>query len=261
MKRILAIADISCVGKCSLTLALPILSACGLETSILPTMVLSTHTGGFGKPVISDLTPAIGETIVHWKREKITFDAVLVGYLGSIPACEAVSAALECLKPGGLLIVDPAMGDNGRLYSGISPDFVEAIKNLCARADFVLPNLTEAQALAGEIFRNEETFFRLIPGKAAVITGVPRDGSLVSFLYSENHLHAFTHSQTPGHFHGTGDVFAAVFAGMLLRGNAPEAALQKAADFTRRAVESSRGVEDHRFGLLFEPLLTELMNP
>ena len=143
--RILTIQDISCLGQCSMTVALPILSACGQETVILPSAVLSTHTGGFTKPHIRDLTEDLPGIQAHWLREGIRFDAIYTGYLGSIRQIGMVADMMDTLPvPGGKIIVDPAMADHGKLYSGFDAAYVEAMKALCAKADVLLPNLTEA---------------------------------------------------------------------------------------------------------------------
>ena len=176
-KRILTIQDISCVGQCSMTVAMPILSACGHETCILPTAVLSTHTGGFGKPVVQHLE--VDGMWKHWKEQGITFDAVLVGYLGSISAIEMVSEILdEMLAPGGISIVDPAMADHGKLYSGFDSDYAAAMQKLCEKADIMIPNITEAAMMAGMGYRADfdETYIdellERLPGKDVVLTGV-----------------------------------------------------------------------------------------
>ena len=153
-KRILTIQDISCVGQCSMTVALPILSACGHETCILPTAVLSTHTGGFGKPVVSHLDTVLLDIWRHWKENDITFDAILVGYLGSVPAIETVMEIADALlAPGGMLIVDPAMADHGKYYSGFDESYAQAMKVLCRKADIIIPNITEAAMLSGKEYR------------------------------------------------------------------------------------------------------------
>ena len=144
-KRILTIQDISCVGQCSLTVALPIISACGIECAILPSAVLSTHTGGFTNFTFRDLTEDIPAIRKHWEDENIKFDAVYTGYLGSVKQMDYVSEIMESLlKEGGLKIVDPAMADNGKLYTGFNMDFVKAMAGLCTKADIILPNITEA---------------------------------------------------------------------------------------------------------------------
>ena len=160
-KRILTIQDISCVGQCSMTVALPILSACGHETCILPTAVLSTHTGGFGKPKAVHLNEALADMWRHWKENDITFDAILVGYLGSVGAVQAVEEIIrELLAPGGIAIVDPAMADHGKLYSGLDEAYAVAVGKLCRRAQIILPNITEAAYFSGMEYRDnlDETY-------------------------------------------------------------------------------------------------------
>ena len=149
-KRILTIQDISCVGQCSLTVALPILSAAGIETAILPSAVLSTHTAGFKGYTFRDLTDDMPAIAAHWKSEGIRFDAVYTGYLGSARQIAYVKQIFrDLLSDGGVRIVDPAMADNGKLYPGFDLAFAEEMKSLCAEADIILPNITEACFITG----------------------------------------------------------------------------------------------------------------
>ena len=154
-KKILTIQDISCVGQCSLTVALPIISACGIETCVLPSAVLSAHTA-FNGYTFRDLTedmPAINE---HWKKEGIKFSAIYTGYLGSAKQIEYVEKIFaESSNENCVKIVDPAMADNGKLYPGFDAKFVEAMKELCSKADYVLPNITEACLLTGTEYKTE----------------------------------------------------------------------------------------------------------
>ena len=149
-KRILTVQDISCLGQCSATVALPILSACGQEACILPTAVLSTHTGGFGAVEKRDLTEDFAGILAHWKREGLDFDAVYTGYLGGK---EQIAQVLDIfatmIAPDGVRIVDPAMADHGKLYKGFDEAFVEEMKKLCTAADVIIPNVTEGCMLAG----------------------------------------------------------------------------------------------------------------
>ena len=177
-KRILTIQDISCVGQCSLTVALPILSACGMETCVLPTALLSTHTGGFGKPSVIHLDDSLEAFREHWKENSITFDAILTGYLGSVAAVKAAEIIIEeMLSPGGIAIVDPAMADHGKLYSGLSEEYAEAMALLCQRADILLPNITEAAMLSGHTYRENpdqayiETLMKGIGNSCTVFPG------------------------------------------------------------------------------------------
>ena len=153
-KRILTVQDISCVGQCSLTVALPVLSACGVETAVLPSAVLSTHTGGFTGYTFRDLTADMPAIAQHWKNAGIGFDAVYTGYLGSAEQVRYVREIMDALlMPGGVRIVDPAMADNGKLYAGFEAAFVEKMKELAFSADYLLPNITEAALLTGMEYR------------------------------------------------------------------------------------------------------------
>ncbi|MDO5401442.1 MAG: bifunctional hydroxymethylpyrimidine kinase/phosphomethylpyrimidine kinase [Eubacteriales bacterium] len=249
-KRILTIQDISCVGQCSTTVALPVLSALGHETCILPTMVLSTHTGGFGRPVVQRLDGRLLETAAHWRENGIFFDAILVGYLGSIPAVEAAGEILKTmLAPGGLAIVDPAMGDNGRLYAGFDGDYVAAVGRLCAQADILLPNRTEAELL-GE---------KALAGRTLVLTGaVDSPGRTGILLRTREGERTYVHDRIGGGFHGTGDLFAAVFTGVLMQGKEAFDAARIAADFVKLCIENTVADPAHWYGVRFEPVLTKL---
>lgn len=267
-KRILTVQDLSCVGKCSLTLALPILSACGLETAVLPTAVLSTHTGGFTAPARWDVDiPAIA---AHWAREGVRFDAVCTGYLGSR---DHIGPAADILRertvPGGVKIVDPAMGDGGRLYSGFDRTYVEEMRALCGCGDILLPNLTEAFFLADEPVREDPTETELsrlleklgsLGPRCVVLTGVsPAPGRFGAAVWNEGRLSFQSHEKIPGHFHGTGDAFAACFAGALMRGGSVEEAAALAGDFTADCVRNTVGRAEPRYGLRFEGALSGLI--
>ena len=158
MKRIVTIQDISCVGKCSLTVALPIISAMGIETSIIPTAVLSTHTV-FNNFTFKDLTDQIEPISNHWKEEKFNFDAIYTGYLGSKEQVNVISKFFDDFKSeSNFIFVDPAMADNGKLYPSFNDEFVEEMKKLCSKADIISPNLTEAAMLTGREYKNEYNF-------------------------------------------------------------------------------------------------------
>lgn len=264
-KRILTIQDISCVGQCSMTVALPILSACGHETCILPTAVLSTHTGGFGKPVVQHL--AVDGIWQHWKEQGIDFDCILVGYLGSISAVEMVSQMLdEMLAPGGVAIVDPAMADHGKLYSGFDGAYAKAMQKLCEKADIMLPNITEAAMMSGLEYVGDfdteyiDNLMEKLPGRDVVLTGVGfspnRTGAAV------RHDGEVTFFETPKvgkSYSGTGDMFAACFAGSLMQGKTMEEAASIACRFVLRAVEATSENPAHWYGVKFETALPWLI--
>ncbi len=267
-KRILTIQDISCVGQCSMTVALPILSACGHETCILPTAVLSTHTGGFGKPVVHHLGNSIEAICRHWKEQDISFDAILVGYLGSVPAVEMVSGILDgMLAPGGIAIVDPAMADHGKLYSGFDEKYAEAMGKLCEKADIMLPNITEAAMMAALPYRDEpdqnyvENLLSRLGGHDVVLTGVgfspDQTGAAVRCKGAVSY---HNHKRFPKSFHGTGDIFAACLTGMLMQGHPLEEAAAIASDFTCLCIDKTILSPAHWYGVKFEEALPWLMN-
>ena len=264
-KRILTIQDISCVGQCSLTVALPVLSACGHETCVLPTALLSTHTGGFGKPAIFPLSNALPEIVEHWKQNEITFDLILTGYLGSVSAIQTVMQVMETmLSPGGICIVDPAMADHGKLYSGFDEEYVLAMKRLCERADVILPNLTEAALLSGVPYqdRTDEAYARelleALPNERVILTGVGEEETGL-LLRDGGEVRRYSHPRLPGSYSGTGDLFAAAFAGALASEKGVYESAQIAADFTCGCIECTIRQPAHWYGVKFEPVLPELM--
>ena len=269
--RILTIQDISCVGQCSLTVALPILSACGQETCILPSAVLSTHTGGFSFPAFRDLTEDIPGIQRHWQKEGITFDAIYTGYLGSIKQIDYVSDILATMREaGGKTIVDPAMADNGKLYAGFDAAYVEAMARLCFQADVVLPNLTEACLLTGYPYRKDlsrqeilDIVARLHAAgcKCVVLTGVGNDTRDTGVLISqEGQQFHYGHPRVPRSFHGTGDTFASAFVGAWMGGKTMEEAARIAADFVLECIHNTEADPSHWYGVKFETALPYLIN-
>jgi pyridoxine kinase len=270
-KRILTVQDISCVGQCSLTVALPILSACGIETAILPSAVLSTHTGGgFSGWTFRDLTddmPAIG---AHWEKEGLLFDAVYSGYLGSEKQIDYVKDLFRLGKADCKKIVDPAMADNGKLYYGFDTDFVASMKTLCAQADFVLPNVTEACFLTETPYQEQydEAYVRLLldrlhalGAKTVILTGISYQADYTGVVISEQGAtQYYRHRKLPFSSHGTGDIFASAFAGALLRGKSAYDSAKVAADYTVRCMEVTGIDPTHRYGVKFELVLGELID-
>ena len=246
-KRILTIQDISCVGQCSMTVAMPILSACGHEVCILPTSLLSTHTGGFGKPVVFHLDDVVPEIWRHWQKNDITFDAILVGYLGSVRAVEtAMEIADALLAPEGVLIVDPAMADHGKLYSGFDETYAGSIRMLCKKAHIIIPNITEAAILSGQSYKENldenyvSSMLRDLHHKCVVMTGIgyePEETGVA--IWSDGTLTHYAHKKIGSSYHGTGDIFAACFTGALLQEKNLKESVQIAADFTRKCIENT----------------------
>lgn len=265
-KRVLTIQDISCIGRCSMTVAHPILCCCGHETGILPTAVLSTHTGGFGIPAVIHLEDRLEAMWKHWQRQGIRFDAVYSGYLGSGDAADAVmDIARELLTADGELIVDPAMADHGKLYSGLDDRCIEGMLRLCTHADILIPNITEAAILAGIPWRQEadpdyvETLLHSLPCKKVALTGVSYQKSKTGVeIKDEAQRSSCFHKRVPGNFHGTGDIFSACFTGARLAGKTISAAAEIASDFTLSAIENTPQDSLRPFGVRFEGVLPEL---
>ena len=267
-KRILTVQDISCVGQCSLTVALPILSAAGHETAILPSAVLSTHTAGFTGFTVRDLTEDIPGIAAHWRKEGIAFDAIYTGYLGSAEQIAYVRDMFRTLaRPGCLKAVDPAMADNGRLYPAFDLAFVEEMKTLTADADVILPNITEACFLTGTAYREQydEAYIdellaklRAAGAKTIVLTGVGYDPETTGVVVLEGEeKRYYAHRRIPKGSHGTGDVYASAFVGACLRGKTPYEAAVIAADYTVLCIENTVGDPDHWYGVKFEPVLPQ----
>ena len=269
-QRVLTVQDISCVGQCSLTVALPILSACGLETCILPSAVLSTHTGGFTGYTFRDLTEDMPAIEAHWVKEGIRFDAVYTGYLGSAKQVDYVKSMLRSLsKPGCVAVVDPAMADNGKLYAGFDDAFVDCMRTLVQEADYLLPNITEAALLAGMEYREayDEAYADALAekllamgAKNLILTGVSfRPDTTGVLVFEKGGRKYYEHRRISQGFHGTGDVYASAFVGALLRGKSAYDAASIAADYVVQCIEFTRQLPDHWYGVAFEPVLPELM--
>ncbi len=276
LKRALAVHDLSGVGKCSLTVVLPVLSAAGVECAALPTAVLSTHTGGFGPVVCRDLTEEMLPFARHWLRERVTFDAVYTGYLSSPEQIQVVKDLFRMFRTGSgsrpLMLVDPVMGDNGRLYSLYTPEMARRMAELCAQADVIVPNLTEAAILLGREYRpsvNREEAAELMRALArlgprqVVLTGVGFGvGRMGAACYDAGigWVGFVLQEEIPGHFHGTGDLFASVLLAGLLHGKSLEASVRIAVNFTAESVRrTAAGGTEPRYGVCFEPGLSGLL--
>ncbi len=268
--KVLTIQDISCVGQCSLTVALPILSACGLETAILPSAVLSTHTYGFTGFTCRDLTEEMPPILAHWQKENIQFNAIYTGYLGSLRQIDLVKDFFAgAAAPGCLKIVDPAMADNGQLYGAFDLDYVQAMKTLCAQADYILPNITEACFLTGTEYKTDYdreyigkllTRLTALGCKNVILTGVSyREGKTGIVVYEQGKYSYYEHEKLPNSCHGTGDIYASAFVGALMRDKAALDAAKIAADYTVSCIEETAKIPGHWYGAAFEPVLGRLI--
>lgn len=269
-KRILTIQDISCLGQCSLTVALPILSACGLETCVLPSAVLSTHTGGFTGYTFRDLTEDMPDILKHWEKENISFDAFYTGYLGSTKQIDYVKNIMKSVgKEGSKRIVDPAMADGGKLYPGFDDEFVSAMATLCDEADIILPNITEACFITGTKYResyDREYIDNLISAliknkeKTVILTGVGFDADSTGVIvYDAGETKYYKHEKISNGCHGTGDIFASAFAGAYVKGKSSYDAAVIAADYTVDCIKETISDETHWYGAKFEPVLGNLI--
>ena len=260
MSHVLSIQDLSCVGRCSLTVALPVLSAMGHQCSVLPTAVLSTHTGFPGPEGIS-LTGHLRDFARHWASRGISFDAVTVGYLSCPEQVSAVGQVLDFFPCDRFL--DPVLGDNGKLYSRITPDHIAALRKLFPRAKTVLPNVTEAAFLTGLPYREraEECYYedlaaRLLSlgAESAVITGIDWSDTETGWYFSDGRAClSYRGPRVPRACHGTGDLFAAALTGAYLRGKSIRDAAALAAEFVRLCVENTPDATP--MGPVFEPVL------
>ena len=273
MKRIITIQDISCVGKCSLTVALPIISAMGVEASVLPTAVLSTHTA-FKGFTFRDLTSDIQPICDHWKQEKIHFDAIYTGYLGSFEQLDLMHKLIADFGGGDTLtIVDPCMADNGKLYPGFTQEFAFAMAKLCSKANVIVPNLTEASFMLGIPYKAsgyDEEYIKDILKKLAalgaqkiVLKGVQFEEDkigVVSYDSASDSFDWYFHKKMPVSFHGTGDIFASVLTGALMRGLTLQESYTLAADFVVESIKETLSHENYNwYGVDFEAAFPYLL--
>ncbi len=270
-KRIAAIHDISGLGKCSLTVALPLCSAAGIETSVIPTAVLSTHTGGFTDYTFRDLTDDILPVAEHWSKLNFQFDAVYTGYLGSARQIDIVGKAIELIKGNNTLVIsDPAMADNGSLYKGFETDFPRNMLNLCKKADIIVPNITEAVLMLGESFKEgpytkeyiEDLIERLHnkTSSAVVLTGVYFDDKkLGAACFDGKQVNYVMQDKLPSFYHGTGDVFASVLTSALVGGRNLLPATEIAVKFTWDCIKYTMENENYSYGVNFESQVPNLI--
>ena len=271
--KILTIQDISCYGQCSITVALPIVSAFGIETAILPSAVLSTHTAGFTDFTVRDLTEDLPEIRKHWEKEEIYFDAIYTGFIASIEQLDYIKKIIDSrLKPGGLVFVDPAMADHGEFYNGFDQEFADKMGELCKLGDFVLPNTTEACFLLHKPWKEEFSRQEMLEmanelsqftKKHVILKGdtneenklgmivLDKDDSSIDIVYNERIDYVS---------HGTGDVFASAFVGSTMIGKSPSQSAKIAGEFTKRAIEKTVGDENHAYGVKFEQVILDLLD-
>lgn len=274
MKRIVTLQDISCVGRCSTTVALPVISAMGVECGILPTAVLSTHTM-FETFTCKDLSDQIAPIADAWEKEQITFDGIYTGYLASAQQCDQVCEFFDRFSTGdNLILVDPAMADNGKLYGAFDENFPAAMAKVCAKADIILPNITEAAFLTGMPYKTEydkdyirELLEKLLKlgCKTAALTGVSFEPDRLGVAYLDGDGNEFSYftEKCEKSYHGTGDLYSSTVLGGLMRGLDLGESLALAADFVKACIEATMSSAEPRwYGVEFEsqiPLLCEML--
>lgn len=266
-KKVLTIQDISCYGQCSITVALPILSALGFETAILPSAVLSTHTSGFTNFTVLDLTDEMPKIIDHWKKEKIKFDCVYTGYIGNKVQFDYILDIKEnLLNEGGLFIVDPAMADNGNMYWGLGEDIVNGMKKISSVADYILPNITEAAFLTGNEYKEVQTKeyqekllndLYALGAKNVILTGVAEGTKLGASAYDGKNYVTVLKEKEPKSYHGTGDIFSSIIVGNILNGLDLKTNLDKATGFIIDSIRNTVDDPTHNYGVKYEEILKD----
>ena len=272
MKRILTIQDISCVGKCSLTVALPIISAQGIEACILPTALLSTHTG-FKNFTFRDLTDEFDAVTQVWHKENIAFDGIYTGFLGSFSQLELIEKIFnEFNDSAPLILVDPCMGDNGKLYHGFDEKFVMKMRKLCTKAHVITPNITEASFMCGMPFfgsdYTQDYILELLEGLASfgarkiVLKGIrykQNECGIIAYDAKTKEKVEYFHEFLPFHTSGTGDIFASVLFGSLVNGESMQNSIKKAAKFVLSSIKVTLKDKSRTwYGVQFEKVLGTL---
>ncbi len=272
MKRILTIQDISCVGKCSLTVALPIISAMGVEAAVIPTAVLSAHTV-FRNFTYKDMSDQILPICDHWQAEGITFDGIYTGYLGSFEQIDMMADVFDTFGTAeNLILVDPVMADHGKLYPTFDEAFAAKMATLCAKADIIVPNITEACFMTGTEYREtyDEAYVKdlllklsKLGAKVSILTGVSFEAGKTGVMGYENATGEFSyycHEKLPRSYHGTGDVFSSTCVGAMMGGKPWQEAVKVAADYTAECIRLTMADPEGRFyGVNFEQAIPYLL--
>lgn len=266
-KRILTVQDLSCVGQCSLTVALPVLSAMGVETAVLPTSILSNHTmfSGFTK---FDLDGEIDKITAMWGEQKFTFDALYTGYVGNSFLVNKINGIKHALT-SGRIYVDPAMADHGKLYPGFDEKYVKAMAELCHGASVILPNVSEACLLLDidyKTFDGEEiqVLAKRLADKfdaSVVLKGVEEKGQTGVCVYDKekNKTELYVHEKISTSYHGTGDIYASCFVGLVERGYSYYDSAKISADFVVGCITATLSDKEHFYGVHFESELKNLL--
>ncbi len=269
--KILTIQDISCYGQCSITVALPVVSAFGIETAILPSAVLSTHTSGFEGYTVRDLTEDLPAIRKHWESEEIYFDAIYTGFIASAEQLDYIKEIIDSrLKPDGLVFVDPAMADHGEFYNGFDQEFADKMGELCKLGDYILPNTTEACYILHKPWKEEFSKDEMLEmaneltaftKRHVILKGYENDANEMGMIVldkEEDSCEIVYNDKVDYVSHGTGDVFASSFVGSVMIGKSPSSAAKIAGEFTKKAIEKTIGDETHTYGVKFEQAIPEI---
>ena len=272
MKRVLTIQDISCLGKCSLTVALPLISATGNEAVILPTAVLSTHTM-FKDFTYKDLSDQLDPITQHWKSQDVQFDAIYTGYLGSVEEIHHMEKIFNMFKTeDNIIFIDPVMADNGKLYPNFDMDYVKANAKLCGLADIIVPNITEACFMTDTEYKEEydEAYIKDLLDKLAqlgskivVLTGVSLSKGktgIMGYDTEKKEYFSYQNDAVGAKYHGTGDIFSSVAVGAYMNGLSIRDALAVAADYTALTIKKTlENPKKPWYGVDFEATIPDLV--
>ena len=269
-QKVLCIHDLSAVGRCSLSVILPTLSACGVQACALPTALLSTHTGGFSIPVKQDTFSFSCAALEHFLAQHLTFDCIYSGYLAN-PACANLTQIAYRQNPDAFYFVDPVLGDHEKAYSFVTSDLIDAMRALCKKAHYIAPNVTESALLLG-ITPNANPFSKELAIErmqrlsqtfqtSVILTGIPmNDGTFANGILPINESpKLYRYHALPGAYPGTGDLFASSWLGLFYQQYTPQQSIQKAASFVEQAIYHTKANES-RFGVCFESCLHMLYN-
>ncbi|WP_407380272.1 pyridoxamine kinase [Methanobrevibacter sp.] len=269
--KLLTIQDISCYGQCSITVALPMISAFGIETAILPSAVLSTHTSGFTDFTVRDLTEDLPEIRKHWEKEEISFDAIYTGFIASAEQLDYIKDIIDSrLKPDGLVFVDPAMADHGEFYNGFDQEFADKMGELCKLGDYILPNTTEACYLLHKPWKENFTREEMLEmanelseftKRYVILKGDTNEKNKMGMIVldkKDSSVDVVYNDKVDYVSHGTGDVFASSFVGSTISGKSPSQSAKIAGELTKKAIEKTVGDETHTYGVKFEQVIPEI---
>jgi len=270
MKRIVSIQDVSCLGKCSQTVALPIISSMGVETAILPTSVLSTHTA-FKEFTFKNLSDEIYKIIEHWKKEKFEFDLIYIGYTGNNEILDLVLYFIDEFKnEKNIVVFDPAMADHGKLYSGINKSIIEKMKEVCKKADVLRLNITESCFLLEKEYKENQSLeaiqetakgLKNLGPKKVIITGVENEEKLGAVGFDGTNYYSNFETKYDVSYHGTGDVFTSALSGGLVQGKTLEQAIKIATKFTTECVRLTyEDINGNDYGVNFEQAIPYLLS-